>query len=243
MKIGSWALGLIVIIFIFGGIGVSSLLGYWQTESTKIPATYQTGELAGQYNPADIRGSYSFGEISKLFNVPLADLGTAFALDPAVNVAEFKAKDLETAYASMSLKVEVGTDSLRVFVALYNGLPYTLAETTYLPEAAAAILKAKANLTGEQAAFLDTHSVVISGLVKPATSPTPTETTAVNTVAGKTTFQQLLDWGVSQADIEAVIGDKLPATSLSLRDYATQKGLEFAVLQSALQAKVNAVKK
>jgi len=243
MRIRSWALGLIVIVFIFGGIGVSSVLGYWQTESTKIPATYQTGELAGQYNPADIRGSYSFGEISKLFNIPLADLGTAFALDPAVNIAEFKAKDLETAYAGMSLNVEVGTDSLRVFVALYNGLPYTLADTTYLPEGAVAILKAKANLTGEQSAFLDTHSVAISGLVKPTTTTVPTETTAVNTIVGKTTFQQLLDWGVSQADIEAVINDKMPAASTTLRDYATQKGLEFAGLQTTLQAKVNAVKK
>ena len=71
-------LGLIVLVFIFGGIWISSLTGSWQTTSTKIPATYTSGEFAGQYNPADIRGSYTFGEISDNFKIPLNDLGDCF---------------------------------------------------------------------------------------------------------------------------------------------------------------------
>ena len=57
---------IIIFVFIFGGIAITSVTGYWQTSSSKIPAKYQGGEFAGQYDPADIRGSYSFGEISEI---------------------------------------------------------------------------------------------------------------------------------------------------------------------------------
>lgn len=248
MKIKSWVLGLIVLVFIFGGIGASAALGYWQTESTKTPATYQSGEFAGEYNPADIRGSYSFGEISQLFDVPLADLRTAFALESVSALSDFQCKELETYYPGLSSGVEIGTDSVRVFVALYKGLPYTLSGGTYLLEPAVAILKTKAKLTAEQTAFLDTHSVKLNDSAPISTAPTATETASgeqhavAGTVTGKTTFQELLDWGVPSAEIEAVIGEKLPSAGLSLRDYAAQKGLEFTVLKTALQARVDAVK-
>ncbi|MGB8983706.1 MAG: hypothetical protein WCC12_17690, partial [Anaerolineales bacterium] len=64
MTLTSKPLAFILFIIMFGGIAVSSALGWWQTESTKVPAAYTEGEFAGQANPADIRGSYTFGDIS-----------------------------------------------------------------------------------------------------------------------------------------------------------------------------------
>ena len=56
-----------------------------------------------------------------------------------------------------------------------------------------------------------------------------------------TTFGDLLDWGLSEEEIEAVIGEELPATGMTIRDFATQKGLDFGHIKAPLQAKVDAL--
>jgi hypothetical protein len=246
MKIKSWVLGIIVLVCIFGGIGASSALGYWQTESNKIPAKYQSGEFAGEYDPSDIRGSYSFGEISELFDIPLNDLGTAFVPEPVSNLSAFLCKDLESLYANAESNIKIGTDSVRLFVSLYTGLPYALSSGTYLPESAIAILQKRANLTEEQIAFLHNQSEALSNAAQQPTTSTSSGSVSAEShdstgrVTGKTTFQELLDWGVSRAGIEEVIGDELPATGTAVRDYAAQKGIEFSGWKNALQAKVEA---
>ncbi len=173
MKIKSWHMGLIVLIVIFGGIAGTMAFNLWNTEGggggqgtggSRVPVTFKVGEFAGEYNPADIRGSYSFGYISELWEIPLTELGTAFGLGAIENLADFKCKDLEAAYANLEENVEIGTGSVKVFVALYTGLPYTLSGDEYLPKSAVELLKAKVTLTEDQVAFLDTHSVDISGL-------------------------------------------------------------------------------
>ncbi len=257
MKIKSWHMGLIVLIVIFGGIGGTMAFNLWKTEGggggqgsgdSRVPVTFQVGEFAGEYNPADIRGSYSFGHISELFEIPLAELGIAFGLGAIENISNFKCKDLEAAYANLEGDVEIGTGSVKVFVALYTGLPYTLSDDEYLPQSAVELLKAKANLTEDQVAFLDTHSVDISGLqiVEPSTvteGVVPTEEHETSTemvIKGYTTFGDLLDWGVPEEEIKTVIGEELPATGMTIRDFAIQKGLDFGHIKAPLQAKVNA---
>ena len=173
MKINNWLMGLLVLVLIFGGIGGSIAFNLWNTEGggsgqgsgdSRVPVTFKVGEFAGEYNPADIRGSYSFGHISELWEIPLTELGTAFGLGAIENLADFRCGDLEAAYSSLEEDVEIGTDSVRVFVALYTGLPYLLSDTTYLPQPAVDILKAKAKLVEEQIVFLDSHSVDITGI-------------------------------------------------------------------------------
>jgi len=95
MRLTSKSLGPIVVVILFGGILFTTLMGWWQTESVKEPVKYTTGELAGEYNPADIRGSYTFGDINRLFNIPLEDLRVAFGLPSDADVAAFQAKSLE----------------------------------------------------------------------------------------------------------------------------------------------------
>lgn len=160
MKVKARTLGIIVFLVIFGSVGITSTLGLWKTTNDKIPATFTEGALAGQYNPSDIRGSYTFEDIQRTFKVPLEDLGIAFGLKDPSTYATFKCKDLETIFGTSAVDgKEVGTNSVRYFVALYKGLPITLEDTTYLPQSAVEILKAKAPLTQEQIQFLDTHGV------------------------------------------------------------------------------------
>ena len=75
MKSNHLFISIAIVVIIFGTIIATSALGIWQTTSSKIPAKYQNGVAKGEYNPDDIRGSYTFGDISDIFNIPLDDLG------------------------------------------------------------------------------------------------------------------------------------------------------------------------
>ena len=59
---------------------------------------------------------------------------------------------------------------------------------------------------------------------------------------GKTTFGELIQWGVPQETIETLIGASLPEPAMTLKDYASANGLNFETLKPALQAEVDSVK-
>jgi hypothetical protein len=248
MKLNSFTLAAVIFVLLFGGIGFTSAMNWWQTESTKEPVKYSEGEAAGEYNPADIRGSYTFGEISDLFGVPLADLQVAFRVPADTDPAAYLVKSLEEQFAG--LPVEVGTASMRLFVAFYKGLPYDLTaeiETYLLPEAVT-ILEQQGKLTPEQGTFLSSHVAGEEALPAPEATAAPETTTnsadtehepEAYTVTGQTTFKDLLDWGVPQEAIESILGEKMPAQQILVKDYATSKGETFSALKGKLQGEVD----
>ena len=225
------------------------MMNWWSTTTTKIPAVYLEGDEAGEYNPADIRGSYTLGEISSLFQIPIKDLASAFGIPRDTDANTFELKDLETQFADAPQ--EIGTSSVRLFVAFYKGLPIDLVnENTYLLKKAGAILVEKGNMTTEQAAYLETHIIELNATDTPASStkfvsePTPLATEHVivdGTISGKTTFQDLLDWGVTQEAIEEILGSSMPAPAVVIKDYATSQGIEFSTLKTTLQAEVDLI--
>lgn len=234
----------IVLLVILGGIAFSSALGWWATESTKQPVTFTEGEFAGQANPADIRGSYTFGDIAKSFEVTPEVLAQAFGItegDPAT----FAVKDLEALYLDSGF--EIGTASVRLFVAFYTGLPFdTTDQEIYLPQAATDILLEHSNLTSDQVTYLEQYTVTIGEAVATAvpaaeTTPIPASSTTY-TIKGKTTFGELTTWGVPQAAIEQIIGAPMPNPATTLKDYASANNLDFETLKPALQAEVDKIK-
>ena len=248
MTLTSKPLAVIILVVLFGGILLSSAMGAWQTESSKEAATFSEGEFAGLPNPADIRGSYTFGDVENNFGVPAATLEKAFGVHPERGPSAFKAKDLETLYADQEF--EIGTASVRLFVALYTGLPYDLTEDVYLPKRAVEMLKSQATLTTDQTAYLDAHAVILDD--RPASVPQAeapageeTHTEADSTeriIKGKTTFQEVLDWGVSQETIESILGGPLPNPLIKVKDYCLEKGLNFDEIKPDIQAEVDKVK-
>jgi len=270
MRITPRWMAVFVVTILFGGILLSMAFGEWTTKTTKEPLKFSEGEFAGEYNPADIRGSYTFGDVSRLFDIPLEDLAIAFRVSEP-DVAAVSLKTLEEKF--VDLGVDLGTSSVRLFVALYKNLPYDLsAEDSYLLPEAVELLKQKASLSPEQLTYLDSHTVneaielptpamqlvtqpsevTIEGTLTPPSgtgnpvggsgTPDPEHTPEADKVAGKTTFQNLLDWGVKQEDIEKTIGQPLPSLNLLIKDWATAQGLSFSTLKSQLQALVDAVK-
>ncbi len=287
MTLTSKTLAALVAAILFGGIFFSSAMGWWQTESTKEAAKITSGEYAGQANPADIRGSYTLGDVDKNFAVPAAVLAEAFGVTDS-NPAAFAVKGLEGMYANSGQ--EVGTASVRLFVALYKGMPYDLSTDIYLPESAATLLRAR-NLTGEQAAYLAKHTVPNLGAAPasaPQTTPqpqatqvpsaqstpqatkapsaqstpqatkapsaqstpksetpggTPGTSSTDRVIKGVTTFADVLGWGVPKATIDKVLGVPMPvAPGMKVKDYCTEKGLNFETVRPALQAEVDKVK-
>lgn len=261
-----------VVVVLFGGILVSMALGEWTTKSTKEPSKFSEGEFAGEYDPADIRGSYTFGDVSRLFDIPLDQLAIAFRVTDE-DVAAVSLKTLEEKF--VDLDVDLGTSSVRLFVNLYKGYPldFNLEDSYLLPEATA-LLKETALLTPEVLAYLENHTVdEAQSLLAPEVSivtqelesspistphatpsgeggnpgggsgtPDPEHTPEANKVAGKTTFQNLLDWGVKQEDIEKTLGQPLPSANLLIKDWATLQGIAFSTLKAQLQALVDAAK-
>ncbi len=238
MKIKSLYVAIVIISVIFISIAVTSFTGLWVTTTEKVPAKFTDGEFSGQYNPADIKGSYTFDDIHNTFEIPLEDIGKAFGLkDPAL-YASFEVKELENIYASLSEEgKEVGTGTVRYFVALYKGLPYSVEEETYFLKPAVSILKEKAALSEEQLQYLETHSVdmVDVSVQTETTAEQAVSETADKTIKGSTTFEELLSWGVKAEDVENILNEKIADPGEIIKDYATRKGVEFIILKEPLQ--------
>jgi len=248
MTLNSKSLAAIVFVILFGGILVSAGLGWWETESTKVAATFTEGDFAGQANPADIRGSYTFGDVEKNFNIPASVLEQAFGTtgDPAA----YPVKELEAVYEGAEF--EVGTSSVRLFVAFYNNLPFDLSSDIYLPESAAALLRERV-LTPERLSYLEAHLAAAPAAGADAPQPetaveaesTPEESSAPaaeteRLVKGKTTFGEILAWGLPKETIESVLGMPLPAsTATTVKDFCTASGLSFETVKPALQAEID----
>ncbi|MBK9782138.1 MAG: hypothetical protein IPP55_19220 [Anaerolineales bacterium] len=243
MILTSKPLAVFLFVFLFGGIAISSAMGWWATESTKEPATFTEGEFAGLANPADIRGSYTFGDIANSFDVTPEILAQAFGIATDTPAA-FAVKELEALYLDSGF--EIGTNSVRMFVAFYTGLPFDLtAEETVLPQAATDILLAEGNLTPEQVTYLETHTVTVNETAvdaEPVVVETPVSEESEYVVKGKTTFGDLMTWGVPKETVETLIGTSMPDPAMKVKDYASANGLDFETLKTALQAEVDKVK-
>jgi hypothetical protein len=232
------------------GIGGTMILNLWRTTSSKVPATYTAGEFAGEYDPADIRGSYSFGDIEEAFAVPVAALAKAFAVEDTENPAAFLCKSLEDLYGATE-QGEVGTDSVRWFVALYTGLPYSPEDDTLLPSTSISVLQDR--LTEAELEIVRAKTVNLSALSEsvPEASQAADSQTAEQTdthteteageVKGNTTFGELLSWGVSKDAIEEILGLPIGKAGVTVRDYCIENGIEFSTVKTALQEAVDQV--
>ena len=109
MKIRSKMMGPLVLIFFIVGIGGTMIANYWNSEKIKIPVKFKEGEFKGEYDPADIRGSYSFEDVNKTFKVPISDIAKAFGFGDAETQSQLKAKDIERVFGELD-QGELGTD-------------------------------------------------------------------------------------------------------------------------------------
>lgn len=157
MKIKPQAAIILTLAIMIIGIAVTSAFGLFKTTATKIPAKLKDPQYSEAYNPSDIRGSYTFSDINKLYNIPIEELSEAFGIDKT-KAPDFKCKDLES--LNFGSENKIGLTSVKLFVAYYLGLPYNPTEETYVPQAAAEILFKKDNMVQGQRDYLGNHTIL-----------------------------------------------------------------------------------
>lgn len=248
MKISSIAIVIIVVVVLGGGIILTNVLNLWDkppVDINQVPATTTTTggdsdevpakpDFNTPYQPAGIKGTNTFAEISAMFNVPLDDLGVGFAITSEPDWQDLKARELKAIYNNLPSNIKLETESVRVFVSFYTGKSYNYSPSDYLPGPAVNILKQKSELTPEQVAFLDTHTYNVD-----TTASTGASAVNKHTVTGETSFGTLLGWGIPAEEIEKAIGGEMPVTGTFIRDYASQEGKDFLALVSVLQELAN----
>ncbi|HPG86372.1 MAG TPA: hypothetical protein PLQ29_06695 [Spirochaetales bacterium] len=257
IRVKTLPLAIAVVAVMFGGVALSKAVGYWNTTSTKEPAKFKNGELAGLPNPADIRGSYTWLDLEKAFGVPAAESARAFstadrALDPAERVSV-----LEELYLPiLPPGLEIGTGAVRLFVSLYTGLPLEAEEGSVLPDGALELLSQRPGMDDEalgryvipsNAPAAPAPAAPVPAAASPAASQSGTSQAGTGSgqatarsIVGKTTFGDLYDWGLTEDQVAAAIGYAPGPRSQSVRDSATANGKEFSELKIALQALVDA---
>jgi len=243
MKLRSKHIAPIVLAAFVIGIGGSMAFNLWKTESSKEPALIREGDFAGEYNPADIRGSYSLSDVSKAFGIPVEVLAVAFAVSDLDNPGEFQLKELEEIYEGSEIG-EVGTDSMRLFVSLYTGLPHTPEETTLLLKPAEKVLKEhnpELGLIG--VTFVRPEDLGVTDIAAAAESAGEAEedhdTEEEAAVKGNTTFTDLYTWGLTEEEVEDVLGTPPGPSGTTVRDFLMEKGLEFGEYKTKLQELVD----
>lgn len=221
--------GLIAVVVLLGGIGLSMLIGLWNTESSKQPALIKEGDFAGLPSPSDIRGSYTWEDVSKAFAIPSSLLVEAFGAAQSTD----KVNLLEAVYlGKVPEGLEIGTDSVRLFVSFYTGLPHIPEEGTILPASAITVLRREGKDTSPLFEEIASKAISLGETVSFTEQPV-TPATEIISITGKTTFQELISAGYLLEEIEAIVG-KPEDLNMAIKDFVAEQGIEFSEMKAQL---------
>ncbi len=230
----------VLVLSLAAGYGVSKATGYWKTKGSKNPIKIQKGEFAGENDPGDIRGSYSFDDIDAAFGVPPQMMAAAFGLK-GDNPGALQAKSLETTWGELEGGVEIGTDAVRLFTALWTGIPYDMEETTVLPEAAVEILETYNKIDAQKAVQLRISAVKLPNAAagEELTDVTEDHEVPDRMVRGLTTFGDLQDWGVTEEMWLEEFGKPMGSKADDMKDWADETEIPMSEIKSAVQEMVD----
>jgi hypothetical protein len=226
----------IMLMIIFSGIFFSDQLGWWATESEKVPKVTASGD----YDPGDIRGSYTFLDIENAFDVSVLDLALAFGVE-GDDLSAFQVKNLEEIYADIGQvlgdeSIEIGTASVRYFVSLYTGIESDLVEKTWLSKQAYEILLEQDKIGNDSEVIkwvvqIDTKRVEPSVIVDTSVTDEVHEEPIIK---GTTTVQEVLNTGLTLEDLESVLGFKISSRAAVIKELCSENGMSFSEVKSAL---------
>jgi hypothetical protein len=210
MRINPILYGFLVLAVFFGVILGFQAAGIWSISGKVTVDGEAVQPSAGDVN--SIKGWMTLEQIASTFNVSLADLLKQFGL-PDDTPPTTAIKDLESETFDTT--------------ALRNWLQNPVQPT--------GVSQSTSSLTEP----IESVSSTSSPTVQLTPTPAPTEHVAPSgTITGKTTFQELLDWGVSKEAIQRILGSEMPLPSTVIKDYVTGKGLEFNSVKTSLQAEM-----
>ncbi len=214
MRISPILYGALVLIIYLGTVFGFKFAGIWSISGKVTSAGESVQPLPDDVDT--IKGWMTLEQISVVYHVTLEDLLAHFNL-PEDTPASTAIKDLESeAFSVTNLRAWLQS----LVISTQPGETQTPLPVTPTPAGSSTAAPAQLEAT-----------------------PLPTEhITLEKTVTGKTTFQDLLDWGVPEETIVQIIGGELPALNTLIKDYATQQGIQFSTIKTALQAEVEKTK-
>lgn len=212
MKIKPIVYGIVVISVFFGIILGFQAAGVWSTSGKVDPSGKAIQPSAS--DPTSIKGWMTLDQIVTTYHVPLADILTQFDL-PVTTPITTAVKDLESdTFETSALIAWLQSRSLQIDVP--TATLEAIITTPAIPQVATEISE--------------------------AITPLATEHLAPDrTITGKTTFQELLDWGVSNEAIQTIVEEPITDYSLIIKDYAVGKGLAFSDIKTKLQTLIDAL--
>jgi hypothetical protein len=216
MRINPFIYGIFVLTIFLGVIYGFQTAGLWSV-SGKLTASGEAVQPLAE-DVSSIKGWMTLDQILSVYNVPLDELVAQFGL-PADTPASAALKDLESDSFSVT--------DLRDWLS---------ARTQQLPSETSNPTDPAIQPTPASAETLLAPQVELPA---PGETALPTEhAPTAGSVTGKSTFQDLLDWGVAPEAIESILGGPVPDPSTVVKDYVTQQGMDFASIKNALQAVV-----
>jgi len=214
MKIKPIVYGIVVISVFFGIILGFQAAGVWST-SGKVDNSGKAIQPSAS-DPTSIKGWMTLEQVVNTYNVPLSDILTQFDL-PITTPITTAVKDLESdTFDTSALIAWLQNQTLPIDIPTATLEP--LISTTVIPQVATEIQE--------------------------VLTPVATEHLAPDRlITGKTTFQELLDWGVTKEAIQNVVGEPITDYNLIIKDYAVGKGLAFSDIKTKLQTEIDALQK
>lgn len=216
MRVKPILFGIVVVIVFMSVVVISQAAGYWST-SGKVTTS---GELV---NPSaddveTIKGWMTLNQISDTYAVPLSEILQEFSL-PVATSGDTAIKDLESETFEVTLLREWLVSRMNgEKPALTTPLPMELSPQPSATPTSVTTIRVTPQVTGE---ITETH-------IAPE-----------NTITGKTTFQELIDWGLDMDVIESIIGTPFPGGEIIIKDYVTGLGMEFSPVKTALQGELD----
>ncbi len=238
MRLEGKYVAILFAVMLFAGIGVANASGLWITESSKEPTLIKEGDFAGMADPGDIRGSYSFDDIETAFDVPATLIAEAFGIETETP-GDILCKDLEAIYPAVDEALEIGTGSVRQFIALYTGLPYD--GDGGFPSTAVRVLRQDGIWTDDLSVEFEDRMVQIENTgfqgsgesVLESGEGTEDHEESIG-VKGKTTAAEVIEWGISKEQIEEVMGVSIDNVNMTIRDICSNNGISFSEIKEAL---------
>lgn len=214
MKINPIVYGIVVITVFFGIILGFQAAGVWSTSGKVDPSGKAI--QPSESDPTSIKGWMTLEQIVTTYNVPLMDILTQFNL-PVTTQITTAVKDLESDTFETSILIEWLQS--RNSASPVSTVTLETIITTPVPKQ-------------------------IATQISQTLTPSTTEHLAPDrTITGKTTFQELLDWGVTMESIQKALGGETPELGLIIKDYVVEKGLAFGDIKTILQSEIDSLPK
>jgi hypothetical protein len=219
---------LIVLVSVFLGVFILNSLGLWETDNSKVKV-----ENINDSSIELIKGSYTFATIEENYDVDVETLARAFNLT-GDNLEGMKINVLESAYGG--LEVEIGTESIKYFIALYNGVDFY---PNYLPSTAVDVLLELGKI---DQAFIEESSLYIVEVDSSNKIEVVVEESEEGEgVNGNTTVQDVINQGLTIEQVETILTVEVPNPNLSIKFICDENNLSFGKIKTAISDAIHAL--